>query len=75
MTGLALRTANGLVAFLEVKVGSEVLLHKLQAVQMFLSPEDLPGQEDRGEKWLSHQNLQHVRTVSVKMSERKRGYH
>lgn len=49
MTGLALRTANGLVAFLEVKVGSEVLLHKLQAVQMFLSPEDLPGQEDRGE--------------------------
>lgn len=47
MTGLALRPANGLVAFLEVEVGSEVLLHKLQAVQMFLSPEDLPGREDR----------------------------
>lgn len=47
MTGLALRTANGLVAFLEVKVGSEVLLQKLQGVQMFLSPEDLPGQENR----------------------------
>lgn len=49
VTGLALRTANGLFAFLEVKIGSEVLLHQLQAVQMFLSPEDLPGQEDRGE--------------------------
>lgn len=64
VTGLALRTANGLVAFLEVEVGPEVLLHKLQAVQVFLSPEDLKGHQNHQNRW------EHVRTVNVKKHER-----
>lgn len=48
MKGFALGTAICQIPFLDVKVHLKVLLHQLQAVQMFLTPEDLPTQERRG---------------------------
>lgn len=47
MAGLAFSTA---FSFLQVEVGTEMLLYQLQAVQVFLAPKDLLlGQNKKGE--------------------------